>query len=260
MIKNTLSKVMAATFCIELPNEKAKGMPTPVGTGFFISPDGWFVTAAHVIMDKKGFPRKDLDKTFLIKEQNSDDPKKTCQYVSPGPIFPRSDIALLKVDFEKNSVKEWLDKKTEFPFIKVSTGRLEMGDEVYSFGYPLSSYGIIKSGQLGYTKLSPRVTSAIISSNFDTNIVKGAGSPKNYVLDKALNYGNSGGPIVSTETGHAHAICSRFQPLVVPQQHIKDNNGNPLPIMIPSLYGVVSSFDNKDIIGYLMSLDIPIEE
>ncbi|MBB6402512.1 hypothetical protein HNP92_001835 [Methanococcus maripaludis] len=258
MIKNTLSNVMAATFCIELPNGKAGGMPTPAGTGFFISPEGWFVTAAHVVMDKKGYLRKDLDRAFLIKEQNAKDPKKICQYISPGPIFPGLDIALLKVDFEKNSDKEWLDKKTEFPFIKVSTGCLEMGDEVYSFGYPLSSYGIIKPGEIGYTKLSPRVTSAIISSNFDTNT--GVAGPKNYVLDKALNYGNSGGPIIATETGHAHAICSRFQPLVVPQQHIKDNNGNPLPIMIPSLYGVVSSFNNKDIVGFLMSLDIPIEE
>ncbi|MBA2862992.1 serine protease [Methanococcus maripaludis] len=259
MIKNTLSNVMAATFCIELPNEKAGGMPTPAGSGFFISPDGWFVTAAHVIMDKNGSPRKDLNKSFLVKEQNATDPKKMCQHISSGSVFSGSDIALLKVDFEKNSDKEWLNGKTEFPYVKVSTKRLEMGDEVYSFGYPLSSYGIIKPGELGYIKLSPRVTSAIISSNFDSN-VKGVFGPKNYVLDKALNYGNSGGPIIATETGHAHAICSRFQPLVVPQQHLKDNKGNPLPIMIPSLYGVVSSFNNKEIIGHLMSLNIPIEE
>jgi len=248
---------MAATFCIELPNTKVGGMPTPAGTGFFISPEGWFVTAAHVILDKNGSTRKDLDRAVLIKEQNAHDYKKICQHVSLGHIFPRLDIALLKVDFEKNSNKEWLNKKTEFPFIKVSTGHLEMGDEVYSFGYPLSSYGIIKPGELGYTKLSPRVTSAIISSNFDTNM--GAGGPKNYVLDKALNYGNSGGPIIATETGHAHAICSRFQPLVIPQQHLKDNNGNPIPIMIPSLYGVVSSFNDKEFIGVLMSRDIPVD-
>jgi len=136
-----------------------------------------------------------------------------------------------------------------------------MGEPVYSFGYPLSSYEISKSGDMGFVKLSPRVTSAVISSNLETtSLAVSENDPKYYVLDKALNYGNSGGPIIATETGHAHAICSRFQPLVVPQQHIKDNNGNPLPIMIPSLYGVVSSFNNKDIIGFLMSLDIPIEE
>ncbi|ABR54075.1 chymotrypsin serine protease, family S1 [Methanococcus vannielii SB] len=257
MIKNTILKVMESTFCIELPNKKAGGMPTPVGTGFFISPDGWFVTAAHIVMDKNGSIRKDLNKAVLIKEQSSNGPKKICQYVSKGNIFSKLDIALLKVDFEKNSNKEWLDKKTEFPFINVSTERLEIGDEVYSFGYPLSSYGIIKPGELGYTKLSPRATSAIISSNFDTNANLGA--PKNYVLDKALNYGNSGGPIIATETGNVHAICSRFQPLIVPQQHIKDSKGNPLPIMIPSLYGVVSSFNDKEIIGFLMSRDIPVK-
>jgi serine protease Do len=60
-----------------------------------------------------------------------------------------------------------------------------------------------------------------------------------YVLDKALNYGNSGGPVVNTETGKAFAICSRFQPASFYQSDDPDDF-----ITIPSLYGVATSIGN----------------
>ncbi|MBA2862990.1 serine protease [Methanococcus maripaludis] len=260
MIRKTLSKIKEATFCIELPNKNANDMPTPAGSGFFISPDGWFVTAAHVVMRKNGSPRPDANKAFLTKEGNGDNPGPMCHHVTLEYLIPKLDIALLKVNFEKNSDKEWLNGKTEFPFIKISTANLEMGEPVYSFGYPLSSYGIIKPGELGYIKLSPRVTSAVISSDLETNApIMGENAPKYYVLDKALNYGNSGGPIVSTKTGNVHAICSSFQPVAIKQPHLMDTDGKPMNIVIPSIYGVVSSFDNMDIIELLKSLHVPVE-
>lgn len=39
MIRQTLDATRAATFCIELPNAAHYGMPVPIGTGFFVSPD-----------------------------------------------------------------------------------------------------------------------------------------------------------------------------------------------------------------------------
>jgi len=94
-----------------------------------------------------------------------------------------------------------------------------------------------------------------------TRMVMTDADPKVYVLDKALNYGNSGGPILSAETGHVHALCSRFQPVYVPQNHLKDANGNPLPVMIPSLYGIVSRLDNRKLLdllgGYTVQLRNP---
>lgn len=262
MIRKTLSQVKAATFCIELPNKNQKGMPTPMGTGFFISSDGWFVTAAHVIMEN-GKPRNDIDKSFLMKENEGLGNGCMCQFMTLEHVLPKYDIALIKVDFEKNSNKEWLNGKSEFPFIQTSTLPLEMGEPVYSFGYPLSESKVNTTGPMtiGVNELSPRVTSAIVSSNLDkTKMVMSSSDPKHYVLDKALNYGNSGGPIIATETGHVHAICSRFQPVAIPQAHLTDANGKMLAIMIPSLYGVVSSFNNKEIIDLLKSLHIPIKE
>jgi hypothetical protein len=59
--RKTLKETQAATFCIELPDAWRQNMPAPIGTGFFISPDGWFVTAAHVLMEEEGLSRKVRD-------------------------------------------------------------------------------------------------------------------------------------------------------------------------------------------------------
>ena len=80
-----------------------------------------------------------------------------------------------------------------------------------------------------------------------TKMLMTLSNPKVYVLNKALNYGNSGGPIVAVETGNVHAFCSGFQPLFVPQNHLRDN-GCSLAIMIPSLYGIVFSLGNEAIL------------
>jgi len=259
MIRQTINTTREATFSIDLPSDSAQGMAMPTGTGFFISPDGWFVTAAHVITNDKGEVRTDLDKAWLSKEHSPISLGGSCQFVEFKNLLPKFDFALLKVNFEKNSNKEWLKGKTGFPYIQVSTRQLDLGEPVYSFGYPLSPATATKINDnitISDSALSPRLTSAIIASQFDrTEMVMSSDDPKHYVLDKALNYGNSGGPIVATETGYVHALCSRFQPVFIPQNHL-GNNRNVPHIMIPSLYGVVSSLNNDDIINLLTEYNI----
>ena len=57
MIWKTLSNTKKATFQVFVPhpNPLKKGFPTPIGSGFFISKDGYFITARHVLLqrDKK---------------------------------------------------------------------------------------------------------------------------------------------------------------------------------------------------------------
>lgn len=266
MIRKTLSRIREATFCVELPNKTSHDMPTPSGTGFFISPDGWFVTAAHVTSENgtsDGPQRKDIEKAWLMKELTMTGPSAMCQFIELRHVLPCYDLTLLKVDFQKNSNKEWLKGKTEFPFIPVSQRPLEMGESVYSFGYPLSSSEAKNAGGviIGSTQHSPRLTSAVISSDLDkSNLVMTDGDPQHYVLDKAPNYGNSGGPIIATETGYVHAFCSRFQPVFVPQMHLKNAEGKYPTVMIPSLYGVASSLRNQKILELFNKLGIPILE
>ena len=69
MIRKTIAATQAATFCLEIPDPNRKNMHTPMGTGFFVSPDGLFVTAAHVVMNPKtGALRQGFGDTYLMKE------------------------------------------------------------------------------------------------------------------------------------------------------------------------------------------------
>ena len=138
--------------------------------------------------------------------------------------------------------------RDEFPFLTIPTRRLSAGEPVYSFGYPLSFVNIVHNSDeltIAVNEICPRATSAIVSSTIEKKkMMMGSNDPQIYVLDKALNYGNSGGPIISVETGNVHAVCMRFQPVGIPQNHLKGPNNTIPTIFIPSLYGVVSSLGN----------------
>src|SRR6266480_5809586 len=264
-IPDTLQDTKSATFCVHLPNPRQQGFPTPRGTGFFVSPDGWFLTAAHVITENgesDGPVRKDITDATLAKEGElwldpSSPPPfgASCIGVSLDFVDPLTDLALLRVDREKNPDREWLRHGAPFPHLSISTRLLDDGEEVYAFGYPLSKGGLVYPGPevfVGDIQLSPRVTSAIIASHIEaTAMIQESGPPLHYVLDKALNYGNSGGPIVATVTGHVHAFCSRFQPVFVPQLHLSDGKGNHPAVMIPSLYGVVVNLGHQRVVKEL---------
>lgn len=267
LIRRTLKLTQLATYSVDLPNPNKKNFPWPTGTGFFVSPDGWFVTAAHVItQDNKsnGPVRTDIDKAWLMKEARPGEfGSGMCQAVKFDFIDPETDFALLKVDFAANANKDHLKGLSGFPFIEVSSRELEEGEPVYSFGYPLSESTVIDSSSvtIGFAGHSPRVTSAIVASTMEkSEPISTPEDVKVYVLDKALNYGNSGGPIVASETGKVHAFCSRFQPVSIPQHHLTDQKGDKLLIFIPSLYGIVVGLHNRTILEQLRSRGVPISD
>jgi serine protease Do len=268
VIRKTLNSTKCATYSVDLPDQQNNGMPTARGTGFFVSADGWFVTAAHVITQNgssDGPVRTDIENGWLMKERR---PGNFIEGMCQGPkleyVDPVTDFALLKVDFSLNADKDHLKGKTGFPFIEISSRILEEGEPVYSFGYPLSETNVLVNNAVSTFALTahcPRVTSAIVAATMEkTTLASSPDDPKVYVLDKALNYGNSGGPIVATETGKVHAICSRFQPVFVPQEHLIDAQGNFLHVMIPSLYSIVSSLSSDRILSQLRKRGIPISE
>jgi serine protease Do len=141
VIRTSLQATKRATFAVLLPNPFQGLMPYPVGTGFFVSHDGVFVTAAHVVTrDGKadGPPRDDIPNGWLMTEPPEGQwGRRICQGLSLVCVHAEHDIAILKVDFAANREKNWtLD---QFPSVPVSFRKLEEGEPVYSFGYPLSS-------------------------------------------------------------------------------------------------------------------------
>jgi serine protease Do len=264
MIRQTLDQTKAATFCVMLPDAERHGMPFPTGTGFMVSADGLFVTAAHVITDENGQVRGNVEEAFLqgAPRTPSEPPIRLIQHPRAEFVDKAADIAILKCDFNANREKDWLRGRRDFPFLTVSAESLAEGQPVYSYGFPLSK-GRIESAEPGFTvastSLSPRVTSAVVASLVEYHgMVQASTDPQVYVLDKALNYGNSGGPIIATETGHVHAVCTRFQPLHVPQPGLRDAEQRPVVIMVPALYGVVSRLSDPRVLGALQARGVPL--
>lgn len=240
MISRTVQRTMDATFVVRVPDARDHGFPTPNGTGFFVSSDGLFVTAWHVVKEVQ-----DPGEISLTHE------------VKPGPgavlrnpkaltYSEEFDLAVLKFDFSTHSNQEFAKGKDGFDFLEIELDEQYEGTPVYSFGYPLPKYETEKLEQkglsmiIGSSWICPRVTSAIISSRYEVlGPVQREGRQPSYVLDKAFNYGNSGGPIVLQESGKAIAVVVRFQPVQIPQGAA----GN-IRITVPSLYGIASSLAN----------------
>lgn len=230
MIRKTLQRTKDATYVIKIPDVKNKNFPTPSGTGFFISKDGYLITAHHVVSTIKIGESIDIERpsqTFF----------ELVQGVELIEVWPQYDLALLKANFEMNKNKDSFKDKNGFPFIEIDLSDQEEAAPIYSFGYPLMESELSSFGDVavGFTKIPSRITSAIISStNENFSPIQSSANPKFYVIDKALNYGNSGGPIVSVETGKVFSVCTRFQPLAMKKTNV----------IIPSLYGITSSLQN----------------
>jgi S1-C subfamily serine protease len=231
MIDKTLPLTQKATVCIIVPHRdpRYQGFPTPFGTGFFVSDHGHLVTARHVIekADKSLYAPNEIH----IERPEAAIPSlavKVSQIVKDWPYF---DLALLKID--DNALEHFTQ------FLQIEFDTVPEGTQVYSFGYPLPQISLKgeTGSMVGYHYFSPRTTSAIISSHhWYIGPVRMAGFPTHYIIDKALNYGNSGGPVIVCESGKAVSVCVKFQPVVIPQQNIE--------IMVPSLYGITVSLRN----------------
>ena len=235
LITETLEDTKKATFAVLVPSPQPelKGFPTPAGTCFFISEDGYFISARHVFE-----ALQTAEKVILTKPEVFPSP-----HVSNIEIvqdWKNYDLILLKADFDKNKNKTYFQNKRGFDFIEPEFEIIPEGKEAYSFGYPLPSFQVKADSKImiGVHYFSPRTTSFIVSSHFDIiGPVMGQNFPTHYAIDKALNYGNSGGPIIIQDSGKVISVCSRFQPVDIPQNA-------EFSVGVPSLYGITSSLKN----------------
>jgi S1-C subfamily serine protease len=244
--EQVINNIKSATFLLLLPDPIEK-LPIERGTAFFISPDGYMITANHVIEDKK-----ENDNIIVRLPPQPGKIPTIIHGIEVIKKWPKYDLALLKAAFDKNRARDFLKGKREFNYIEIDFSQHFEGKEVYVYGYPLPKKPIIikkKTHDVAYQSFSPRLTSASISSicNY-TGLIQTERDIKYYALDKSLNYGNSGGPIVLQESGKVIAVCIEFQPVDIPQ-----SNGSK--VTIPSQYSITSSLKNienylKDIIRH----------
>ena len=131
-----------------------------LGSGFFFSPDGYVVTNNHVV--------KGAEKIEVLLDDNRTFPAKVVG------ADERTDIALLKID-----------AKEKFAAVKFGdSSKLEIGEWVLAIGNPLG--------------LDQTVTAGIVSAK-GRDILGGTAYGQFIQTDAAINFGNSGGPLLNTK-------------------------------------------------------------
>ena len=170
-----------------------------LGSGFFISKDGYIVTNHHVIADMVDKKREGYSRLYI---KLAEDPETRIPAKVVG--FDKTlDLALLKTEID-----------APYVFALGSSSDLSVGDKVYAIGSPLG--------------LEKTLTSGIISSTDRQLFSMGTV----FQVDAAINSGNSGGPLIDEE-GRVQAIVfagvQNFQGLnfAIPVEYLK----NELPFL-----------------------------
>lgn len=237
IIIETLENTKRATWVVAISkdwgegSERFKKTPYPNGTGFFISEDGYFITAYHVI--------EGAERIYVTQEPARQSKIKLIK------TWENYDLALLKADSDD----------FKFPYLEIEFSKIKDGTLVYSHGYPLPEMRydkipatattekigengeIEKIGEattvgvyLPNVKFFPFTTSLIVASNegFRGSTEK----PKMdiYVVDKALNPGNSGGPIIVQGTGKVISVLVNFKLFYLYNQGFPSSYSNTISL------------------------------
>jgi serine protease Do len=146
---------------VKVEEDSARGRTAPrigssAGSGFFISPDGYAVTNAHVVKPEHAIAR-------ALQVKTDDGHVYDAKLVGSDAL---SDLAVIKVD-----------GRNDFPFVAFSDASPRVGDWVIAIGSPFTLKGTVTTGILS-------------AEGRDLGL-----GPYNYIqIDAAINEGSSGGP------------------------------------------------------------------
>jgi len=144
----------------QTPEGRGRLMPSGLGSGVIVSPDGYIITNNHVI--------DDAEKVEVIL---NDRRSFTAKVIGADPP---SDLAVLKID------------ASNLPTLQIGdSNKVEVGDVVLAVGNPL---GVGQTVTLGIISAKGRSTRGTF----------GSGSYEDFLqTDAAINRGNSGGALVN---------------------------------------------------------------
>lgn len=153
-----------------------------IGSGFFISPDGYILTNAHVVGGARDVSvilydeRNLMDKTDPVTKEGGQATANKVRFARVLRKNKSRDLALLKLEGEN------------YPYLELETDRSRYvtGEEVAAIGAPRGIEWSLSRG--------------VLSAARDNNGVD------TLQTDAAVNSGNSGGPLVSLRSGKALGI------------------------------------------------------
>lgn len=221
----------------------------PMGTGFFVSPEGVVLTAAHVVTRDAARYMNQLDPpdgslVVGIRFRPAENIRAAFQLVECRPLVIDDvhDLALLKL------VKNPFAGDVPAPLVvqgeplgglhgipEFELRRPLEGAAIAVSGYPLSSATLI-------TNAGVISSSWNLAENDEGTVFEEPGVPvEQYLADISVNPGNSGGPAYRASDGRVVGVCAaiRLAPLsnVSPYvSHLRQNAG--LCEIIPIRYGL----------------------
>lgn len=186
------------------------------GTGFIISSDGYFLTAAHVIGKQKEatiwLDGKRYEAELIYKEESADDTEADSSSKN-ATLKEEMDAALNSSD--NRSVYEDMNK-VDLALLKIKSSgdtfkplsiakdpQYRMGQDVYTIGFPLSQI-------LGD---KPRLNKGLVSSDVGMK-----DSPNFVQVSVEIQPGNSGGPLLNEAGQLVGVILMTLDPMTMASQ------------------------------------------
>src|SRR5260370_5668044 len=170
-----------------------------VGTGFLVKPDGYFITAAHVLQEYKP---KSAQMTVGLRQRSGDIGGAWFDLIEKDEAH---DLALCKIvgplaKFSENKN----NPGTERPIasLRVSTAKPITGEFIAIAGFPLGSW-------------NPAIQFGTVAATRTTNPNAGrvpAGQRDLLQISASGNKGNSGSPVVRLDTGEVIGVIVQAQP------------------------------------------------
>jgi serine protease Do len=169
-----------------------------VGTGFLVTPEGYFVTAAHVLQEYKP---KSAQMTAGLRQRSGDGTGAWFDVIEKDEAH---DLALCKIT---NPLRKFVEDKnnpgTEMPTasLRISTIEPITGEFIAITGFPLGSW-------------SPAIQFGTVAAITTTNPNAGrvpAGQRDLLQISASGNKGNSGSPVVRLDTGEVIGVIVQAQ-------------------------------------------------
>ena len=225
-----------ATLRIEARSPLTQGRPIGVGTGFFISADGFILTANHVVDTSSGGLRNEI--------------RRSISYVGISPDGTEYDLEVIGFDAYKDLSLLKTEVIESVPYLPLASEPLRTGTNIIAIG---NSGGDFLEGRAGSIS---RLGVASPQARFAGGTIE---------LTAALSPGDSGGPIIN-EQGEAVAVVSfiSYNP-----DRLESDNESDIPNYLRGIVNPKPGFasyavpipDNGDIIMALMEgerRDIPV--
>jgi len=198
-----------------------------LGSGFFVSDRGHFLTCHHVLNSQKN-PHKDGDGYRLICRLSD---SKSSQFATydlkdvklDTELFlnPDKDAAILHFEDIKIAEKK-LEKATgtQQGYLRLNSSIISDGQEIGVMGYPLANLKF-RNNDINrpiFNSFIQRVSKDVISSQQFFNEIKSEEGIARQVDIVEVNFlfvpGNSGGPIYDPQTGEVMAYVGGFRSII----------------------------------------------